>query len=244
MPAEFLHLPPASPAQLALLAQALSKLGTDENHWAYTEDFQGADLKTGRGEYLVRIDPSQPEPCTLRQVDGHRPTAEEIKAWRENGPGSTPEFLAGLPNPYGLMQIAAARPYSESPAAITFEIALRPQANFPSDSFQALVRVNKAGGTLEDIAIRQRESLKIAGPLKLSGAGLEMRFQALDADDPPQPVFLKMGGTLQALLVVRISRTLQVTRSDFQRVEPRAETLSQLQLAEEARRELILPMPQ
>ena len=53
----------------------------------------------------------------------------------------------------------------------------------------------------------------------MTGAGLEMGFQTLDPALAPQPVFLKAGGGVRVLLV-KVSRSFEATRTDFKRVVP------------------------
>lgn len=52
--------------------------------------------------------------------------------------------------------------------------------------------------------------------------GLEVNFQTLDPALAPQPVLLKMGGDVRVLLV-KLSRSFETTRTDFERVVPDAE---------------------
>jgi hypothetical protein len=61
--------------------------------------------------------------------------------------------------------------------------------------------------------------MRMAGIAKVTEAGLEARFQTPDPALAPQPVFLKMGGGVRVLLV-KLSRAFEVTRTDFSRVIP------------------------
>ena len=109
---------------------------------------------------------------------------------------------------------------ADETAAVVFELPIvSGNAEFPTDKFQALLRVNKTRRSLEDIIVRMREAIKVAGVVKVTDAGLEARFRTLDPAYPPQPVSLKAGGAARVLLV-KISRSFEATRSDFVRVTP------------------------
>lgn len=61
--------------------------------------------------------------------------------------------------------------------------------------------------------------MRVAGIAKVTDAGLEARFQVFDPALAPQPVFMKIGGGARVVLV-KISRSIEVTRTDFKRVVP------------------------
>jgi hypothetical protein len=59
----------------------------------------------------------------------------------------------------------------------------------------------------------------VAGLVKVTEAGLLARFQTLDPAHPPQPVLLKGGGAARIVLV-KVARDFETTRTDFKRVTP------------------------
>ena len=219
---EFLKLPSATDDQRTLFADAYGKLAADSAEWAYTETSRGLE---DQRVTVTRVDPSQPEAerCTLLSIDGKAPGLEDIQRWRDNG-GETPRALGDLPPLASLVDLKDLRVFRDETAAVLFELPMRNgSAGFPAEKFQAHFRVNKAQRTLENISVKQRDSFRIAGVVKVVDVGLEMQFQTLDPTLAPQPVLLKMGGGVSVLLV-RFSRSFEATRTDFKRVVPFDET--------------------
>lgn len=213
----FSKLPVAAPEQRALFADALGKLGADEDRWAYTETSRGLDDKRMT---VVRVDPSRPgaERCTLLKIDGKPPSAADTRRWREEGRDSS-AALGELPPIAQIVELDDVRVASVERTATVFELALRGGGPFPSEKFSARFRVNDAQRGFEDFSVKLRESLGVATGVKVTEAGLEVRFQTLDPAHPPQPVLLKAGGAVRVLLLVKFGRTFEATRSDFRRVE-------------------------
>jgi len=82
-----------------------------------------------------------------------------------------------------------------------------------------LARSNKVLRGFEEITVQLRDSIRVVGVVKVTEAGLHVRFETLDPTHPPQPVHLKGGGTAR-LALVKISRDFETTRTDFRRVVP------------------------
>lgn len=228
----FLKLASASEEQRALFKEAFGKIGTDEDRWAYTETSHGLDDKRVA---TMRVDPSRPEAerYTLLKLNGKPPTAEEVKRWRDEGRDASAS-LGELPPISNLVDLEDVRVVAEERAAVVFELPLRASnPQFPADKFQALFRVNKTQRAFEDIVVKLREAVRVAGIVSISEAGMEVRFQTFDPRYAPQPVWLKAGGAVR-LLLVKISRSFEATRTDFKRVEP---------YVERAAPELELPPP-
>lgn len=217
----FLQLKPADEAQRALFVDALAKLGADDDRWAYTETRHAL---ADQPATVVRVDPAKPEGerCTLLKVDGKPPSAAALKRWREEG-GDVPAALGELPPLATLVDTTDVRVWSEERAALVFELPVRGGGEFPAEKMQALFRVNKTRRTFEDITIRLREPTRAAGAARIVEAEIVVRFQTLDPVLAPQPVWLKAGGAARVLLF-KITRGYEATRSDFQRVEPESST--------------------
>jgi hypothetical protein len=215
----FLGLPRAEPAQREWFEEAFAKIGADADRWAYTEHVRPLD---GRPVLVVRFDPSRPEieRSTLMGIGGRAATTEERQRWREEE-HEVGDLAAELARIQDLVDRRDVRLYRDEPAAIVFELPLcgGGSAAFPPEKFQALFRVNKTSRSFEDIVIKAREPIRAAPGLKLTDVGLEVRFRTLDAALAPQPVHLKGGGAMR-LLLVKVSCEFEVTRTDFQRVEP------------------------
>jgi hypothetical protein len=216
--ATFLKLPVADAAERALFSDALGKIGSDEESWAYTETSRGFgdDRVT-----TVRVDPSKPaaDRSTLLKVDGKAPKAAVLQRWRDEGRGA-PSLLGELPPLASVVDVNDVRVFADETTAVVFELPVQaPGAAFPADKFQALFRVNKTLRAFEDFSVKLREAVRVAGVAKVTEAGLEVRLQTLDHALAPQPVFLKAGGGVRVLLV-KFSRSFEATRTDFQRVVP------------------------
>lgn len=213
----FLKLPVATAVQKALLLDALDKIGRDDGIWAFTEKSRSPDDRVT----TVRYDPSKPpaESSVLLKVDGKAPKAAELARWRAEEHELLPG-LGELPPLSSLVDLDDVRVFAEEAAAVVFELPVKPSnAEFPADKFQARFRVNRTHRGLEDFSVKLREPMRVAGVANVVDAGLEARFQTFDPSLAPQPVLLKMGGGVRVLLV-KISRSIEVTRSDFRRVTP------------------------
>ncbi len=214
--AEFLKLRPATEAERALFTEAHGKLGADHEQWAYTETSRGLEDKR---VLVTRVDPSKPEGerRVLLSIDGQAPTPAEVQQWREDG-GDTVKPLGDIPPLAGLVDLRDLRVFKDEAAATVFELPSRSDdAEFPAEKVQALFRVNKTSRTFEEINVKLRDTFRVAGVLKVTDAGLAMRFQTFDPVLAPQPVLLKMGGGVRVLLV-KLSRSFETTRTDYVRV--------------------------
>jgi hypothetical protein len=223
LPAAFLKLPRLTDAQRRLLEDALSKLGMEENRWAFIETVRDFEAKAGgQGEVVVRVDPSQPEgeDATLLKIDGHVASADEAKRWRDGG-GGPASVLGDMPPLSRILEQSDARLFKDTAASIVYEIALKANsADFPAEKFQALVAVNKAQRSLEKISIALRDSMKVMTGVKVTEAGAEVRFRTIDPAFPPQPEYISIGGAVRAMLLIKVSRKSEILRADFHRVEP------------------------
>ncbi len=223
---DFLKLPPATEAEIALFTEAYAKLGAEADQWAYTETSRGIE---DQRLTVTRVDPSRPEAerVMLLSIDGKPPTSEDVQRWRDDG-GDTPKALGELPALTGLVDFKDLRIFKDEGAAVVFEFPIRDgNVEFPAERFQAHFRVNKAGRALEDIAVKLRDSFRIAGVVKVTDAGMDVHFQTLDPAVAPQPVRMKAGGGMRVLLM-KVSRSFEATRTDFKRVMPFEETAVQV----------------
>jgi hypothetical protein len=215
---EFLKLPRATETQQALFADAYGKLGAEPDRWAYTETTRGLDDKR---VWVTRVDPSKPEADRgeLLSIDGRAPTPADVERWRNDG-GDVPKPLGDIPPLATLVDLKDLRLAHDDATTVVFELPIRgDSAEFPAEKFQALFRVNKIQRAFEDITVKLRDSFRVAGVVKVTEAGLLARFQTLDPAHPPQPVLLKGGGAARIVLV-KVARDFETTRTDFKRVRP------------------------
>ncbi|HRE07373.1 MAG TPA: PDZ domain-containing protein [Opitutaceae bacterium] len=216
--AEFVKLPSATEAQRELFADAYGKLGAEQDVWAYTETTRNL----GDNRVLItRVDPSKPEAerSVLVSVDGEPPTPAQTQQWRDDG-GDVPKVLGDLPPLASLVDLKDLRVAQEEAAAVVFELPTRGgDAEFPSEKFQALFRVNRSTRGFDEITIKLRDAFRLAGVVKITEAGLHAQFQSLDPSFPPQPVRLKGGGAARIVLV-KFARDFETIRSHYSRVYP------------------------
>jgi hypothetical protein len=215
---EFLKLRAATEAERAMFTDAYGKLGADPDQWAYTETSHGLEDKRVT---VTRVDPSKPEAerCVLVSIDGKTPKPADVQAWRDDG-GDTPKALGDLPSLASIVDLQEVRVFQDETAAVVFELPIRSgSAEFPAEKFQAHFRVNKTHRSFEDITVKLRNTFRVAGVVKVTDAGLDMRFQTFDPALAPQPVWFKAGGGVRVLLV-KFSRSFEATRTDYKRVVP------------------------
>ena len=169
----------------------------------------------------VRFDPSKPpeQGSTLLKVDSRIPPPTYLQKWRNEAHGPLPA-LGEFPPLSSIIDVNDVRILADETAAVVFELPVKASnAEFPAANFQARYRVNKTHRGFEDFSVKLRDAMSVAGIAKVTEAGLEARFQKFDPAFAPQPVLLKMGGGVHVWLV-KVSRSFEVTRTDFKRVVP------------------------
>lgn len=214
----FLKLPVATAEQKKLFSAALGKIGLDADGWAFTETSRS--MEDGRVT-TVRYDPAKPpaERSTLLKVEGKEPKPAYLEKWRSEARDPLPG-LGELPPLSSVVDLNDVRVVADETAAVVFELPVKASnAEFPADKFLARFRVNKTHRGFEDFSVKLREAMSVGGIAKVTDAGLEARFQTIDPALAPQPALLKMGGGVRVLLV-KFSRSFEVTRTDFKRVVP------------------------
>ena len=214
----FLKLPAATAEQKKLFSDAVGKIGLNADVWAFTET-----LRSPVDDHVttVRFDPSKAaaERSILLKIDGKDPKPAFLQQWRNEGHEPMPG-LGELPPLSTVVDVNDVRIYADETAAVVFELPVKASnAEFPADRFQARFRVNKTHRGFEDFSVKLRDPMRVAGIAKVIDAGFEARFQTFDPTLAPQPVMLKMGGAVSVVLV-KVSRSFEVTRTDFKRVVP------------------------
>lgn len=220
LPTAFLKLPQPTEEQRAVFDHALRQIGSPGPTWAFTETVRDIESQV---ETVTRVDPSKPEPssATLLKVAGRAPKPADVDRWRNSGGTEIARNLDDLVRALRTVAtVADVRLFEETRSHLVFEIAAPGgTADLPLDKGQALIRIDKQQRSLESFTIKLRESMPLHKLVKVTQAGLELRFRTVDLDYPPQPVYLRMGGAIRAALLVRISRYGELSRKDFQRVE-------------------------
>jgi hypothetical protein len=224
--APFAQLPALTPAQHALLQEALAAMDREKGSWAYTETTKGTDAKTSGGTRVVRVDPSKSDGTrfTLVQLNGKAPTDAEISQWRESADeeknAANSEDIPALAS---LLDFAAVRLRAEDQTTTVFEIALRPEnaLQLSPEKSEALLRVNHARRSPEHLALKSRDAIAVVAGNATLTSEMEVWFEILDPACAPQPVKIITGGAARAGLL-KLSRYRETTRTQHQRVQPPA----------------------
>ncbi len=215
-----------------LLEDALLKVAQDKGRWAYTE----SDIvRNGQGKTLnstvVRFDPSRPYPEQFLplKIDDRAPTRTETEKYRERGVrrGRSLEKAenAGRPVPGrtlgDLVDLNSAHVFAEDATTVTYEVPLRADNNerFPPDRFQVLIRVSKAGRSLEHVSVHLRAPMRIALILKVKSGEIDAEFALVDSGHNPVMTAIRGDGTL-SILFMPVARRGEMIRTDFKHVVP------------------------
>lgn len=216
----------------ALLEQALEKVVSDYDRWAYT---QTKIERNEKGKVLnhtvVRFDPSKPYPeqYTPLFVHGQRPVAGDLRKYRKQGERrgermakAEDEGTAPPRKTLGeLMDVERAVLVEEDADQATFEVPLKKEGNrrLPPEKFQVLARVSKRTGAFELITAELRKAMRAEVIVKIkSGAG-RLEFATVDPRFAPTVTTITGSGSA-SIVFVPIGRKYAVERADFQRVKP------------------------
>ena len=216
----------ARAAPPALLAEAVRKSSVDAERWAYTQTVTSRD-RQGRveEEIVVRYDPSEPYDFqwTPLKINGQDPTDRQIEKQRKEHAKRLKERRA-----LGeLLDLERATVVEETPATITYEVPLLPNDNhrLPPDKFRVTVRVNKEQEAFEHVAVRLRESMRMALIVKLKSGEADLDFTKVSPEFAPQITGLHADGE-GSILFVRVAGNYTAARTDFKRVKPYSERFS------------------
>lgn len=217
--AEFLKLRSANETERMLFTDAYDQLGRESNRWAYTETSHGI---VDKRVLMTRVDPSRSEDerCMLLSIDGKPPTLTEEQQWRDDG-GDIVKPLGEIPPLVNIVDFQDLRILKDEISAVVYEAAMkRDNPDFPAEKFRATFRVNKNQRGFENITVGLRKAFRVAGIVKVTEAGLEIRFQLNESAGAtaPQPVWLRMGGGGR-ILFKKMSRSIETNRTDFKQVE-------------------------
>lgn len=221
-------LRPATPPELELLTDALESTARDLHRWAYTESRVVRDEKGKiKTDVVIRHDPSQPyaEQWKAISISGRPPTPTEVQKYRRQGEraGKGGETSTGRHQKAlgELMELRTAMVASETAEAIVFEVPLKKEGNtrFPPEKFQVLVRINKASGGLENIAVRLRSSFRSKIFVKVKSGEGTLVFEQVDPKYPPTVVSVN-GDASASVLFVSIGGVLDLKRTELKHVKP------------------------
>jgi hypothetical protein len=202
------------------LAAAVRKYGADHLRWAYTQRMVIHDRKGRREqEQVARFDPSQPYDVqwTLLEKDGRPATEREIRKHRKD----RADRARNRKTLGELLELGRARVVREDATVLVYEVPLRrgDDTRFPPEKFEVIVHVRMPDETLEMIELRLRDSLRVAGVVKVKNGDGFIRFAPVAEGYSPTVTELSVGAEFSVLLIPMGSRT-QATRTDFKRVTP------------------------
>jgi hypothetical protein len=221
-PADAVEAPVALPPQ-ALLREAIRKSTLDAERWAYTQTVvsRNRDGKVEE-EVVVRNDPSQPyeQQWTPLKINGKEPTEHQIEKYRKDH-----EKRRKSRRTLGeLLDLAKATVVEENAATVTYEVPLLKNDNqrLPPEKFRVTARVNKERQAFENVAVRLRESLRVALILKLKSGEADLDFTPIDPQFAPPITALRADGQ-GTILFVKVGENYVATRTEFKRVKPYSE---------------------
>jgi hypothetical protein len=216
----------------ALLRDALVKVAQDKGRWAYTQTDR---IRNGQDKVVestsYRFDPSKPyaEQYVPLEIQGRPPTKADLEKYRQRGiqRGRSLEKAEaeGKPTPGrtlgDVVDLAHATVIAEDAATVTYEVPLRADNNerFPPDKFQVLVRVSKAGRSLEHVSVHLRGPMRFAFVLKVKSGEIDAEFATVDPRHNPAMTTVRGGGAI-SVLFVPVTRTGEMIRSEFKHVRP------------------------
>jgi hypothetical protein len=202
------------------LARAVHKLARDVDRWAYTMRSVNFDSKgTVDGEVVARFNPSlhYDEQWTLVSRNGKPATEAEVRKFRkERAKRAKNRQALGE-----LLELAKATVVEETSARIRYEVPLRKENNdrLPPDKFRILIAVSKPQHGLEQIDVALRSPMRVAVIARVKQAGAELRFATVDPAHAPALVSIDAKGSF-TLMMVPLSDSYKLERSDFKRVKP------------------------
>lgn len=202
------------------LAEAVRKVGRDAGRWAFLQRMVQYDGKGKvREQTLARFDPSQPydRQWTLLEKNGKAATELQVKKFRKER-----RERAGSRQTLGeLLVLDRARLVEESAGTLIYEVPLRKieGGRLPPDKFEVLVRVDRAAEALALIEIRLRDSLRIAGLLKVKAGDGFIRFEEVKEGFAPAATEVRLGAT-GSIAFVKVGSRTEASRTDFRRVKP------------------------
>jgi len=239
-------LRPASPAEIALLKEAMKDSAQDTEHWAYTETTIIRDKKgTMRDESVVRFDPSKPyaEQYTPLKIDGQPPTERQLKKYRKEGekrgrqlrkaaesqekrnPEDPPHL--SINDDKAVLDLARSSVVQEEADRMTLEIPLRAEKGsaFPVEKFEILVQVGKSSRQVERVWFRVKESFRLALVAKVRKGEAMIDFTRVDPNFGPVMTSLT-GDFGVSFFFIPFNATVSNTHTEWRRVQAYDERFS------------------
>lgn len=202
------------------LAEAVRKVAADAGRWAYAQKMVQYDGKGKlREKTVARFDPSQPydQQWTLVEKDGKAATESQQRRFRkERSDRARNRQTLGE-----LLMLDQATIVDESAATLVYEVPLRKieGGRLPPEKFKVLMHVDRAAQTLALIEIKLRDSLRVAGVLKVKGGDGYIRFEEVKEGFAPAATDIQLGAS-GTIAFVKVGTRTEARRTEFRRVKP------------------------
>lgn len=228
-----------------LLKEAFANSSFDENHWAYTQTKAG-DVKVGKETKrvltIVRFDPSKPyaEQYTPQLVEGHSPTAADLKEYRKKGEARADALekqekekqraagkggdkrddrMAELGQIVDIGRIAV---LAETATEVSYAFPIRKDTKILGsklDRLELIVRVSKADHIVSGLSVRLLDSIRVMLIANVKAGDFAAEF---GKPDPAHgAVMTRLKVNLDAsMFFKKISAKEESTRADFSWVTP------------------------
>lgn len=230
------------------LEQALVNMSREDNKWAYTETTLVRPKSAKDKEdvlTVVRVDPSKPyaEQYTPLLVEGRKPSTGELKDYRQKGEkraddldksqprgrggrgGTGGQGAAGMDELKALLDLDNIKVTAETDSAITYDVPLRKEAKVQGVrlgkiEFEVRVTKEQEKPTVEHMQMHLRESMRVMLVANVKSADFAIDFKKVDPAYAPVMTHVKGAAKVSVLFVARLSPGVDITRTEFERVEP------------------------
>lgn len=229
------------------LERALVNFSREDNNWAYTETTVVRPKSAKDKEdvlTVVRVDPSKPyaEQYTPLLVEGRKPTAGELKDYRQKGEkraedldksqprgrggrGGAEGEGAGMDELKAMLDVDNIKVTAETESAITYHVPVRKEAKVQGVQlgkieFEVRVTKEKEKPTVEHMEMHLRESMRVMLVANVKSADFAIDFKKVDPKYAPVMTRVKGAAKVSVLFVARLSPGVDQARTDFERVEP------------------------
>jgi hypothetical protein len=205
----------------ALLHAAVVKWTAGKEDLAFTQRARTMnDDGTVKEERLERYDPSLPddERWHLLEVNGQAPTEDQRNAI-ERRRNRKPRKHANKP-PEQILDFSTAAVATETPADVTYEVALRPDAArlAQTEKLLLLITVGRENHVIERVTATLREPMRVAlGLARITDVDFDLTFDGRDEHAVPPKPNDELNGTAKVSLQ-KFGEKMEYEWRDFKRV--------------------------
>lgn len=204
-----------------LLANAIQKLVSEDDHWAYTQVMRRTDSSNVSGDTVARFDPSKPagEQWELLKLRGRTPSSAEANRWcrRRGGEVNQTDGKALVQ----LLDLDHASVAQETPTHVRYQVPLKKNtiARVPTENFVAFAEVDRTEQALQRFTVVLRQAIRlIGGVAEIQSAEGEILFDNVGASDSTRPTKIIASGSGQALFR-KVNRSAEIIYVDQRRVK-------------------------